>query len=417
MKQNTYIFIIIVLTFILSSCTRSQEEIREGPLNQYNNKPIKELEEETVDPIIKLIEDMDLEQKIGQLFIIGFNGTSMKPWIKDMIREYYIGGFILFKDNMSSIEQTLELLNSLKEENKNNPIPLFLSIDEEGGRVHRLPKSFLNMPTAKQIGDINNENISFQYGKILAKRIKALGFNMDFAPVMDINSNPKNPVIGDRAFGSNRDIVSHNGIQVMEGIRSENIISVIKHFPGHGDTSIDSHWDLPIINKDIKELKELELTPFLKGIESGVDGIMIGHIMFPKIDNTYPATLSKEIITNLLRKELSFEGVIISDDMSMGAIAKNYTIEDAAIKYLKAGGDILLLCHGEENPIIVMERIKEEVEKGRITEEEIDEKVYRILKLKEKYNISNDTIQKIDVQSINQDTKILLDKIKELKNQ
>ncbi len=121
---------------------------------------------------------------------------------------------------------------------------------------------------------------------------------------------------------------------------------------------------------------------------------MIGHIMFPKIDNTYPATLSKEIITNLLRKELSFEGVIISDDMSMGAIAKNYTIEDAAIKYLKAGGDILLLCHGEENPIIVMERIKEEVEKGRITEEEIDEKVYRILKLKEKYNISNDTIQK-----------------------
>lgn len=415
MKVNIYISIVIILTLLLSSCTGTQREIREEPFSQNDNESIEDRKEDMTDPIVELIKDMDLEQKIGQLFIIGFNGTSINDWMKDMIGNYYIGGFILFKENMTSLEQALELLNGLKEENKANSIPLFLSIDEEGGRVHRLPKPFLKMPPAKEIGDIDDENISFQYGKILARRIKSLGFNMNFAPVMDINSNPKNPVIGDRSFGSSGDIVSYNGIQVMEGIRSENIISIIKHFPGHGDTSTDSHWDLPMVDKDLKQLRELELIPFLKGIESGVDGIMIGHIMFPKIDDIYPATLSKEIMTNLLRKELSFDKVIISDDMTMGAIAKNYTIEDAVIKYLKAGGDIILICHGEESPIKAIGRIKEEIEKGNITEEEIDEKVYRILKLKEKYNISNDPIQEIDIQSINQDTKCLLNKIEEFK--
>ena len=159
----------------------------------------------------------------------------------------------------------------------------------------------------------------------------------------------------------------------------------------------------------------MELIPFTSGIEAGVDGIMIGHIMFTQIDDIYPATLSKKIITDILREKLSFDGVIISDDMTMGAIAKNYKIEEAAISYLKAGGDILLICHGHDEPIKVIQRIKEEVERGNITEEELDEKLYRILKLKDKYNISDETVDSVDIQSINQDTQLLLDKIKKFK--
>lgn len=416
MRHNACIVAILILMIFLSSCSNINKEIKEEPLIKDDKKPIDVVEEKNIDLIQESIENMDLDQKIGQLFIIGFNGTSMDDWLSSIIRDYHIGGFILFENNILNVDQTIKLLNDLKEENKENPVPLFLSIDEEGGRVKRLPRSFLNMPSAKQIGNIDDGDISYRYGKILAKRIKSLGFNMNFAPVLDINSNPQNPVIGDRAFGSDMDTVIHNGIQVMKGISSEDIIPIIKHFPGHGDTFIDSHKDIPVVDKDLNELKELELVPFLEGIKAGADGIMIGHIMFPEIDALYPASLSKEIVTNILRAKLSFNGVVISDDMAMGAITKNYTLEDAAVKYLKAGGDILLIGSGEENVINVIQRVKEEVKNGNITEQELDEKLYRILKLKEKYNITDKTIQWVDVESINQETKLFLNNINKFNN-
>ncbi|QQY78986.1 beta-N-acetylhexosaminidase [Keratinibaculum paraultunense] len=416
MRHNIYIVAILILMIFLSGCSNINNKTEEEILIENDKKTIDIIEEKTIDPIQESIENMDLDEKIGQLFIVGFNGTSMDNWLMSIIEDYHIGGFILFRHNMLNVDQTIKLLNDLKEENKINPVPLFLSIDEEGGRVKRLPSPFLNMPSAKQIGNIDDKDISYQYGKILAKRIKSLGFNMNFAPVFDINSNFKNLVIGDRSFGSNVDVVIHNGIQVMKGISSENIIPIIKHFPGHGDTSIDSHKDIPVVDKDLNELKDLELVPFLEGIKVGADGIMIGHIMFPKIDDIYPASLSKEIITNLLRKKLSFNGVIISDDMTMGAITRNYALEDAAVKYLKAGGDILLIGSGEENVINVIHRIKDEVKNGNITEEELNEKLYRILELKEKYNIIDKTIQWVDVESINQETKLFLDNIDKFNN-
>ncbi len=317
-----------------------------------------------------------------------------------------------FRENIKNPEQTVEFLNKLKEINKNKPIPLFLSIDEEGGRVSRLPSEFPKMPGAKVLGDINNQDLSFQYGKILAMRIKSLGFNMDFAPVMDINSNPENPVIGDRAFGNTIDIVVNNSLETMKGINSENIISVIKHFPGHGDTNMDSHIDIPIIDKDLKEINDLELIPFKEAIENGVDSIMIGHILFPALDNK-PATLSTKIINDLLRKELDFNGVVISDDLNMGAIVRNYTMEEAVIEFLNAGGDIALICHGGEEEYKIFDIIKREVENENISEEEIDQKVYRIIELKKKYNIEDNIIENLNLEIINQETKIFLDKIKE----
>ena len=418
MIKKPYLIILLVIVLLLTACNRAKMDVgEEDNFNKKNLKedtPLKETNEtQDIDEIQELLDNMTLEEKIGQLFIFGINGTKINQNTIELIEKNHIGGFILFRENIESGEQTLELLNDLKEKNKNNPLPLFLAIDEEGGRVSRLPREFPKMPAAKKIGDINNKDISFQYGEILGMRIKSLGFNMDFAPVMDINSNPKNPVIGDRAFGSTVDIVVDNSIETMKGINSKNIIPVIKHFPGHGDTIVDSHIDVPIINKSLEELEKLELIPFVKAIENDVDSIMIGHILFSELDDTNPATLSNTIINHILREKLKFKGVIISDDLNMGAIARNYDIKEAVIKYFKAGGDIALICHSEEEEYEIFNMIKDEIKNGKIKEEEIDEKVYRIINLKRKYNIEDNTIQNFNMQKLNGETEKFLKKLKD----
>lgn len=406
-KRKTLLVLLIGLIFIMSSCKSNRKEIIDD--NKNDKGPV-----EDIDEIEELINNMTIDEKIGQLMIIGFDGAVMDEHIKNMIEKNHVGGFILFKENILNIDQTVELINTLKKANNSNPIPLFLSIDEEGGKVYRLPNSFLKLPEAKRIGDINEKETSLEYGKILAMRIKSLGFNMDFAPVLDINSNSKNPVIGNRAFGSTVEVVVDNGIQVMKGIGSEGIISIIKHFPGHGDTVTDSHIDIPIVNKGLKELETLELIPFTEGIIEGADGIMVGHILFPELDRDNPATLSEEIIKNILREKIGYDGVVISDDMTMGAIMKNYNIEDASIQFLKAGGDIILICHGYENQLKVINSIKEEIKNGNISKEELDEKVYRIIKLKRKYNIEDSLVDEVNIEIINARTKKLLNKLKGL---
>lgn len=227
------------------------------------------------------------------------------------------------------------------------------------------------------------------------------GFNMDFAPVLDINSNPKNPVIGDRAFGSELEIVRDLGIETMKGIQSGGIISVIKHFPGHGDTSVDSHIGLPTVEHDIERLNSLELVPFRDAIKDGADTVMVAHILLSKIDPDYPSSLSKTVITGILREKLGFKGVVISDDMTMGAIVENYEIGNAAIKAINAGSDIVLVAHGYDNSLAVINSIKEAVTNGIISEERLNESVYRILSLKQKYNITDDIKDSIDIEGIN----------------
>ena len=229
---------------------------------------------------------------------------------------------------------------------------------------------------------------------------------------MDINSNPKNPVIGNRAFGNNPEVVTSYGIPVMKGIQSMGIISGIKHFPGHGDTDVDSHINLPVINKSLEEIRDFELIPFKKSIEEDGDMIMIAHILFPNIDKEYPSTMSKDIITYLLRKEMGFEGVIISDDLTMGAIIENYTLEGATLKFLQSGGDIALICHGTDDFKSIFEYIKIKVKNEEIPIEDIDNKVYRILKLKKKYNLQDTKIDELNIEEINNKTEEILKKIK-----
>lgn len=199
----------------------------------------------------------------------------------------------------------------------------------------------------------------------------------------------------------------------MKAMQDNNVIPSIKHFPGHGDTSVDSHIQLPIVYKTLDELKKLELIPFKNAIENQADTVMVAHILYPEIDKEDPASLSNEIINNILRRDLNFNGVVISDDMTMGAVVSNYTLEEAVIKFLKAGGDLALVCHGLDNPYKVIEKIKESVDNGTITMEEIDAKIYRLLTLKDKYKLEDTSIENIDLQKLNEKTNIFKDLLNE----
>lgn len=406
MNKKVYLIALALITFFVFGCSKELQDPQKD-----NGEIPKDKEESPIvvenDPVKDKMRGMTLEEKIGQLLIVGFDGISIDDNIKELIESYKVGGFILFSRNIVDKNQTLKLLNDLKASNSKNNIPLFLSIDEEGGIVSRLSKIYNKLPEAVKLGQKNNKDLSFQYGELLGLRLKSLGFNLDFAPVLDINSNPKNPVIGSRAFGSNADVVINNGIEVMKGINSTNVISAVKHFPGHGDTSVDSHIQLPLVEKSLEELENLELLPFKKAIEEDVDMIMVAHILFSALDLDYPSTMSYKIMTELLREKLGFNGVVISDDMTMGAIINNYTLEEGVIRFLESGGDIALICHGKENPILVINKIKESIDNGIITLEELDEKVYRVLKLKDRYSLNDDIIEDVDIEEVNELTKVL----------
>lgn len=387
---------LILLIACMDNSIRSEEENLEENLNK------KEEIKSQRDEVKELIESMSINEKIGQLMIVGFNGTSVDENLNDLVKNSYIGGVILFKDNVESLDGVTELINNIKLLNIENKIPLFISVDEEGGVVSRTPNEFLKLPSSLSIGAYNNENMSYKVGEIIAQELKLMGYNMDYAPVLDVLSNPNNTVIGSRAFGRDVDTVSNLGVSVMKGISENNVISVVKHFPGHGDTSVDSHYGLPLVEKSLEELKELEFIPFQWAINNGADVIMVSHILLQSIDSENPATMSKKIISNILRNEMNFDGVVISDDMTMAAIMDNYDIGEASVKAINAGVDIILVCHGYDNEMQVLNSISEAVNSGEITEERLNESVYRILSLKNKYNLSDTTkVNSIGLQEIN----------------
>lgn len=405
-----YSILILLVIIMVTGCIplKTPPKGVDSPKDPLPTRPAEkptEIKEPEEDPIVEMLKSMTLDEKLGQLLIVGIEGLEISENDIKNIRENKIGGLILFSRNIANKDQLLKLLNDLNEENRINKIPLFLSIDEEGGKVSRLSPIVNNLKDGGWLGEVDDINISYKYGQNLGLKLKSFGFNLNFAPVLDINSNPSNPVIGSRAYGRTAKSVADHGLAVMEGIRSQNIIPVAKHFPGHGDTSVDSHLDLPIVYKTINELKEMEIIPFQKAVDNGLDMIMVAHILFPEIDKNNPATLSPIIIDDILRRDMKFEGVIISDDMTMGAVLKNYSLEEASFSFLKAGGDIVLVSHGQENPQLVLDRIKKAIKDGQISIEEIDKKLYRILKLKDKFKIDPQIIEDTNIEKINRDTR------------
>ncbi|MBP2000278.1 beta-N-acetylhexosaminidase [Paenibacillus shirakamiensis] len=346
-----------------------------------------------VDIVHEQLKNMTLEEKLGEMMIAGMEGTTANAATKKMIKEQHVGGVIFYKNNVSTPQGLASYVNQLKAWNQGNAAPLFISVDEEGGRVSRLPGLY-KFPNAVDIGAKDNLEYAQQMGQYLGEASQVLGMNVDYAPVLDINSNPDNPVIGVRSYGAKPDIVSRMGIAVMKGIQSKGTISVVKHFPGHGDTAVDSHLALPVVSKTLAQLKSFEWLPFEEAIHQGADAVMVAHILFPKIDNKYPASLSKTIMTDQLRRTLRFKGVIITDDLTMGAIAENYGIGEAAVKAVASGADMVMVAHGYDNVDVVFQMLRNSVKNGQISPKRIDESVTRILTLKQKYNLADSTLVK-----------------------
>lgn len=407
--QKSIIGILLICGLFLSGCSNSDHS---SISNIKTKDKINTVKVKPIDLVQKRVDSMSLDEKIGQLVIVGMDGYTINNNITNLIKQHKVSGVILFRKNVENSNQLLSLINSIKTNNSLNKDPLFVSVDEEGGRVSRMPYEIKKLPSNQIIGNKNNPDLSYNIGKIIGKELKTYGFNMDFAPVLDINSNPNNPIIGDRSFGNNTKIVSKLGIKTMKGMTYNNVIPVVKHFPGHGDTSVDSHVGLPVVSKNLKSLNSFELLPFKEAIQNNVDAIMVAHILLNKIDPTYPASMSKFVITDILRKKLKFNGVVITDDMTMAAIIKYNDIGAAAIRSFNAGSDIILVCHEYNNELKVINSLKTAVQTKKISEKKLNESVYRILKLKEKYKLNNDTQSDINSNQINE----INDKVESLIN-
>ncbi|MGG3279511.1 beta-N-acetylhexosaminidase [Paenibacillus solani] len=362
--------------------------------------------------VTELMSGMTVKEKIGQLVLVGLEGTKMDETSLKLIKDYQVGGFIFFKDNITSTQQSVKLFNELKQANAVNPVPLWLSIDEEGGRVTRFPEEYVKLPSSGKVGSQQNRELTKRVGGLIAEKVSGLGLNMVFAPVLDINSNPNNPVIGDRSFGSSADVVSEQGIASMKGIQESGVVPVVKHFPGHGDTSVDSHLGLPVVEHDLKRLHKMELVPFKQAIDEGADVVMVAHLLMKSIDPDTPSSYSKPVINDLLREEMGFKGVVITDDMTMGAVSGNTDVGEASVKSILAGSNIVLIGHEYDMEIAVIQALTDAVEKGVISEEMLDDRVRTTLVLKQKYQLNDEPVKAPNVERLNQKTKQVLEEMK-----
>ena len=340
-----------------------------------------------------LLAEMSFEEKVYQLFITKPEQLSPDeeflheyPNTKDELKKYPVGGLIYFEENLVSKDQCEEMLKKVKSRTKTG---LFISVDEEGGEVARVGNNpdmeTSTFPNTGDIGKSGNAEDAYNEGLTIGKDLKKLGFNFDFAPVADVNSNKKNPVIGTRAFSNDPAVVSQMVERSVAGFRDSGVICTLKHFPGHGDTETDSHYGYAETKKTLEELESCELVPFKAGIAAGAPVVMAGHITAPSVtNNDIPASLSKDIITGLLREKLGFTGLVVTDSFQMQAVTDSYTSAEAAVMAIDAGCDMILMPEDLEE---AANGITDAVNKNKLTEDRINESVMRILKLKIEYGI------------------------------
>jgi beta-N-acetylhexosaminidase len=325
---------------------------------------------------------MNLKAKISQLIVGGFDGTSPPKELTQLIKTHGMGGLILFKNNLEDPIQIAKLTNRLQRLSR--LAPLLILIDQEGGRVSRLPPPFTQFPAAALLGVCNSYDLCYRLGQAMARELRAVGINMNLTPVLDVYTNPANTVIGDRAFGNNPTLVSKLGLALMVGLQDQGVIACGKHFPGHGDTIADSHHELPKVTHPLSRLIEVELKPFQHLIQNRLQAIMTAHVVYTALDPQFPATLSKKIVTKLLREAMEFRGLVITDDLHMKAVADHYPLAEAAIRAITAGADLLLFCRQPELLVKVQEALYQTVKRGSIPEKRIDLSLDRILSLKER---------------------------------
>lgn len=339
-----------------------------------------------------VLANMTLEEKVAQMFFItpeALTGadlvTEAGSWTETAFSEYPVGGLIYFEENMESREQLSAMLMRMQNISEEQiGIPVFLAADEEGGSVSRLyGGTITDIPYVGDmysVGESGDKNEAYQAGRTIGSYMKELNFNVDFAPVADVFSNPENTVIGDRSFGSDAEFVSEMVSMAVQGLQSEGVLATLKHFPGHGDTTDDSHDGYASSYKSMEELEACEFLPFSAGIKENTAFVMVGHISLPNIlDDETPASLSHKIVTETLREKLGFDGIVITDALNMGAIAQNYSSGEAAVMAVEAGVDMLLMPVDFETAYGALINA---VRNGRISEKRIDESVLRILQTK-----------------------------------
>lgn len=304
-----------------------------------------------------------MREKIGPSLIIGIQGTSLNDDEKTFLVRENIGGIILFKRNFESPRQLFDLATELRSlaKRKGDKVPFFVSVDQEGGRVSRFRAPFTEWPPMGTVGKIDSATVAFKVGQVLAQELAAVGVNLNFAPSVDIFTNPKNTVIGDRALGSDPETVAKLGSAVVRGMIKGGVIPVAKHFPGHGNTLIDSHEELPIENKTLEEIEKTELVPFKQVFRARLNIVMSSHLLFPKIDPEWPVSLSEIFLKNILRDQLRFRGLVITDDLDMKALTKHHAKGAIAVRALQAGSNILCYCNEPDSPPTAIEAIEKAV--------------------------------------------------------
>ena len=364
-KKMLLVLLFFVSLFTITGCGSKNE---------------KSFDDMTVDEKVEYkMKNMSLDEKIAQMLIIYYTNNKVDDNLKDLLKNYNPGGFILMKENITTFDNTKKFVSELK---KYSDIPMIISIDQEGGTVQRLQElsdikpTFI--PSMYTLGKTNDQKLAYDVGKVMAEQLRTIGVNVVFAPVLDIYSNENNTVIGDRSFGKTDEQVSNMAISLAKGLEDNGVIATYKHFPGHGDTDVDSHKDLPVVHKTYDEIDKFELVPFKKAIENDAKIIMVGHLYFDNIvTDGKPSSLSKEIITYILYKKLNYNGLVITDALNMGALTKNYSDENIYTMAIEAGSDLILMPRGSKKTI--------EYIKKNISEDRINKSVEKILKFKYTY--------------------------------
>ena len=368
MKKKFIILFIFIIT-ILTGCSNNKK---------VSNKDFEKLSIE--EKVNYKMDNLSIDEKIAQMLIVYYIGDEYDENLSNIIKEVKPGGFILMSDNITTYDRTLNFVKGMQND---SDIPMIISTDEEGGSVQRIKGirdiSVTDIPYMYYLGQTKDKNLAYKVGEIIANELRTIGVNLTYAPVMDIYSNPNNNVIGKRSFGSDPNTVYDMATSLKNGIEDNLVNTCIKHFPGHGDTETDSHFEIPIINKTLDELENSDLLPFIKSIND-TNMIMVGHIALPKITNSsIPASLSKEIVTDLLKNKYNYKGLVITDALNMRSLTDNYSDKEIYTMAINAGVDLLLMPNGSKNAI---KYIKEAIDDEEIDINTINESVRKILTYK-----------------------------------
>ncbi len=334
------------------------------------------------------INDLPIDLRVGQLLVVGFEGTRVSRALRQLLVERGFGGVTLFARNVRGLSQVADLCDAIAD--LPAAIPPILSVDQEGGPVMRLRvPPFTAWPAAGDLarcvartGDLG---LARRLGRSMGREMRALGIHWDFAPVLDVNSNPRNPVIGVRAYGARPAAAARVALAFERGMRSAGILTTGKHFPGHGDTADDSHFVLPVVKHDARRLSRIELTPFRAAVRAGIPALMTAHVLYPAWDRRNPASFSPAILQGILRRRLGFRGLVVSDDLSMAGARHGQTIEEAALRALLAGTDALLLCHDPQAQRRVHRFLVDRVKRGELPLARVNEALRRVLAAKRRF--------------------------------